>query len=141
MNEDQIREEVTNSWPDCHQAQCRQVHELLDSLAQTLGVKFDPAAFSVGKAVHIYQAIERLKNPPEIPMDRFGCHKMVAKWIEEGTYRSVCQRHDGTFSAVDESEQLFLRADTIPLLADALMNWPEGATRMPPAKYVKVYAP
>lgn len=67
--------------------------------------------------------------------------RYVAKWLEGGTYRSLCHQHDGTFSAVDESTRLFIRADTLSILADALLDWPEGAEKLPPSKFVKVYAP
>ncbi len=71
-------------------------------------------------------------------LDPHGCHKQVAIWLEAGIYRSLVHRHDGTFVAADESEHLVLRADTLPLLADALMNWPDDAMRMPPTKYIRV---
>lgn len=73
-------------------------------------------------------------------LDPFGTHKQVARWLEAGTYRSLAHRHDGTFVAADESERKMMRADTIPLLADALMNWPQDAEVMPPMKYVRVVA-
>jgi len=42
--------------------------------------------------------------------------------------------------AADESENKMMRADTLPLLADALMNWPQDAEIMPTSKWVKVVA-
>lgn len=73
-------------------------------------------------------------------LDPFGCHKQVARWLEAGTYRKLIHRHDGTFVAADESENKMMRADTLPLLADALMNWPQDAETMPASKWVKVVA-
>ena len=80
----------------------------------------------------------RLKT---IQPDEFGCHKHVAQWLAAGTYRTLCHRHDGTFVAGDESERLMMRADTIPLLSDSLLNWPNGAEALPPAHFIKVTSP
>ena len=71
-------------------------------------------------------------------LEPFGTHKQIAIWLEQGKYRSLIHRHDGTFVAADESVNLLMKSDTIPLLADALMNWPDGARPMPPAAYVRV---
>lgn len=71
-------------------------------------------------------------------LDENGCRNAVAEWVEKSTYRILIHRHDGTFTAADESERKYMQADTIPLLADALMNWPEGAAELPPTRYVRV---
>lgn len=85
-------------------------------------------------------AAEFARLARESLLDQYGCHKQVARWLESGTYRSVVHRHDGTFVAADESERKMMRADTIPLLADALMNWPQDAEVMPETAWVKVSA-
>jgi len=82
-------------------------------------------------------SLERVVRPC---LDPYGCHKQVAQWLEAGTYRKLIHRHDGTFVAADESENKMMRADTLPLLADALMNWPQDAEIMPTSKWVKVVA-
>ncbi len=71
-------------------------------------------------------------------MKEFGTHIQVARWLENGRYRTIVHRHDDTYIAADQSEQLFMRADTIPLLADALMNWPRDAHNLPKTKTVMV---
>lgn len=71
-------------------------------------------------------------------LDENGCRNAVAEWVEKGIYRSLIHRHDGTFTAVDESERKYMRADTIPLLADALLNWPGDAVEIPPTHYIRV---
>lgn len=73
-------------------------------------------------------------------LDPFGCHKKVAQWLESGKYRHLIHRHDGTFGSADESENKMMRADTLPLLADALMNWPDDAEVIPPSQWVKISA-
>lgn len=67
-----------------------------------------------------------------------GCAILVGQWVKDGTYRSVVHRHDGSYVAADESERKFVRAGTLPLLADALMNWPTGAEPLPPERWVKL---
>jgi hypothetical protein len=62
-----------------------------------------------------------------IPLDEFGCYKHVAQWLQAGKYRHLIHRHNGTFTAADESENLMMQADTLPLLSDALLNWPQDA--------------
>lgn len=42
--------------------------------------------------------------------------------------------------AADEAANKMMRADTLPLLADALMNWPQDAEIIPASKWVKVVA-
>lgn len=54
----------------------------------------------------------------------FGTHIAVMQWVEQGKYRTVSHRHNGCFRATDESCRRFVDADTIPLLADELLNWP-----------------
>ena len=71
-------------------------------------------------------------------LTEFGTHIQIAKWLESGTYRSLVHRHDGTYVACDESEKLMMRADTIPLLADALMNYPQDAEKLPESRWIKV---
>ena len=71
-------------------------------------------------------------------MKEFGTHIQVAKWLENSTYRTIVHRHDDTYIAADQCEGLFIRADTIPLLADSLMNWPNGASKLPKTKYMLV---
>lgn len=73
-----------------------------------------------------------------VPLDENGCSGQVVEWVAKSPYRSLIHRHDGTFTAADESERKYMRADTIPLLADALMNWPAGAEELPPTRYVRV---
>lgn len=67
-----------------------------------------------------------------IKMDPYGVHKHAAQWLEAGTYRSLIHRHDGTFIAADESEGRFVHVDTLPLLSDALLNWPNGTEPLKP---------
>lgn len=81
--------------------------------------------------------LEELKLKAIQP-DEFGCHKHVAQWLAASTYRTLCHRHDGSFVAGDESARLFMRASTIPLLSDALLNWPQDAEPLPPAQYLKI---
>lgn len=72
------------------------------------------------------------------PLDENGCRNAVAEWVKKGRYRLLIHRHDGTFTAADESERKYMRADTLPLLADALLNWPGDAVELPPTHYVRV---
>jgi hypothetical protein len=81
--------------------------------------------------------VQRLVRPR---LDPYGCHKQVARWLEAGTYRTLMHRHDGSFIAADESENKMMRADTLPVLADALMNWPQDTEIIPASKWVKVVA-
>ena len=81
--------------------------------------------------------MSRVVNPH---LDPYGCHKQVARWLESGTCRTLIHRHDGAFVAADESENRMMRAGTLPLLADALMNWPQDAEVIPASKWVKVSA-
>lgn len=67
-------------------------------------------------------------NEKGTSLDPHGCHKQVALWLEAGKYRKLLHRHDDTFVAADEAENKWMHSDTLPLLADALMNWPQGAT-------------
>ncbi len=69
-----------------------------------------------------------------------GCAAQVGKWLQASKYRTVCHRHNGVFVAADEAENKMMRADTLPLLADALMNWPQDAEPLPPSRFVKVLA-
>lgn len=75
--------------------------------------------------------LERLRaagfSLKRIPLDEFGCQKHVAQWLQAGKYRHLIHRHNGTFTAADESENLMMQADTLPLLSDALLNWPQDA--------------
>jgi hypothetical protein len=71
-------------------------------------------------------------------LDPNGCAALVGNWIQAGTYRSVIHRHDGTFIAADESERKMAKADTLPLLSDLLLGWPQNAEPLPESKYIKV---
>ena len=44
--------------PDCHQVQCAQLHETLDSLLDMLGCKCSKRVYTVGKMVHICEALQ-----------------------------------------------------------------------------------
>lgn len=94
-------------------------------------------ACGVGTGEAKGSSLDRMARPR---LDPFGTHKQVARWLESGTYRKLLHRHDGTFVAADESENKMMRADTLPLLADALMNWPRDAETIPASKWVKVVA-
>jgi hypothetical protein len=80
----------------------------------------------------------RASEPDGGIQDNFGCHKEVAKWLEASKYRTLIHRHDGCFVAVDDAEQKLTRADTLPLLADLLMNWPDSTDPLPTAMWIKV---
>lgn len=82
-------------------------------------------------------SLQRMVRPL---LEPYGTHKEVALWLEASKYRKLLHRHDGTFVAADESENKMMRADTLPLLADALMNWPQDAEIIPASKWVKVVA-
>lgn len=78
------------------------------------------------KAFTFLRALKQERD--RVELDPFGCHKHVAQWLEAEKYRTLAHRHDGTFAAVDEAEQRKMRADTLPLLSDALLNWKQEAT-------------
>ena len=67
-----------------------------------------------------------------------GCYKEVAKWLEASKYRSLIHRHDGCFVAVDDAERKVTTADTLPLLADRLLNWPDSTDRLENIMWIKV---
>ena len=60
-------------------------------------------------------------------IDENGCAGQVCKWLESGKYRTVMHRHTETFRAVDELKDQMLEAGTIPLLADAIIDWDGNA--------------
>lgn len=77
---------------------------------------------------------------PDCPqIDPHGCDIAVIEWLKAGPYRRIMHRHNGTFRAYDESLWKFVTADTIPLLADALMNWPEHGIVDPDPPASKMY--
>jgi len=50
--------EASPDWPDCHQVQCAQLHETLDSLLDMLGCKCAKNVYCAGKMVHICEALK-----------------------------------------------------------------------------------
>lgn len=69
----------------------------------------------------------------KVVINPHGCQIRVMEWLAEQKYRRITHRHDDTWIAVDEAHAIYTHASTLPLLSDALMNWPEGAEVIPPS--------
>lgn len=49
------------SWPDCGEVQCKQVHDFMDTLLETLGVDTDKNTLAIGKGIQIATSVNELK--------------------------------------------------------------------------------
>lgn len=50
------------SWPDCGEVQCKQVHDFMDTLLETLGVDTDKNTLAIGKGIQIATSVNELNS-------------------------------------------------------------------------------